>query len=55
MNEDRNLSTFEIKMTILTIMGDAAEKNKAEELYQWVMQEVETATNDNVTQLTTVN
>lgn len=35
------MSTFEIKMAILTILGEAATKDKAEEAYQWVMQEVE--------------
>lgn len=39
MNND--LSTFEIKMTVLTIMGESADVDKAEGLYQWVMEELE--------------
>jgi len=35
------MSTFEIKMTILTILGESSTKEKAEELYQWAMQEVD--------------
>lgn len=35
------MSTFEIKMTVLTILGEGATKEKAVELYEWVMQEVE--------------
>lgn len=49
------MSTFEIKMTILTILGENINKEKAEELYQWVIEEVEIEENkDNVLALKTV-
>lgn len=49
------MSTFEIKMTILTILGESATKDKAEEAYQWVMEEVEIEENKaEVTTLKTV-
>ncbi len=35
------MSTFEVKMTILTILGEAGNVALAEEMYQWVMEEVE--------------
>lgn len=42
-------------MTILTILGEAAQKEKAEELYQWAMEEVEVEkTEAEVTTLKTV-
>lgn len=39
------MNTFEIKMTILTILGEASSREKAEDLYDWVMQEVEVESN----------
>lgn len=49
------MSTFEIKMTILSILGEASSKEKAEELYQWAMEEVELESNEaEVTTLKTV-
>lgn len=49
------MNTFEIKMTVLTILGEAATKEKAEELYQWAMEEVEVESNEaQVTSLKTV-
>lgn len=42
-------------MTILTILGEASAKEKAEDLYQWVMEEVEVEENKaEVTTLKTV-
>lgn len=52
------MSTFEIKMTVLSMLGESATADKANELYNWVMEEVEIEETDkkaNVTQLTTVN
>lgn len=49
------MSTFEIKMTVLTILGEAATRDKAEDIYQWVMEEVEVEENKaEVTTLKTV-
>jgi len=49
------MNTFEIKMTILTILGEASDLERAEKLYEWVMEEVEVADNTaNVTTLKTV-
>lgn len=39
------MSTFEIKMTILSILGDKSETDTAQELYEWVMEEVEVEEN----------
>jgi len=56
MVNTEQLTTFEIKMTILTIMASNAEKEKAEELYKWVMEEllVEENKSAEVTSLKTV-
>jgi len=49
------MSTFEIKMTLLTILGGASSKDKAQDLYEWVMEEVEVEENKaEVTTLKTV-
>lgn len=49
------MSTFEIKMTVLTILGEGADLKKAEELYEWVMKEVEIESQEaKVTTLKTV-
>lgn len=50
------MSTFEIKMTILSILGDKSEVDNAQELYEWVMQEVEVKEEEGaeVSHLTTV-
>ena len=49
------MNTFEIKMTLLTILGEATTKEKAEELYEWVMEEVEVEkTGAEITSLKTV-
>lgn len=50
------MTTFEIKITILSILGEQAEKERAEDLYQWVMQELDLKdkSKDNVTTLKTV-
>lgn len=39
------MSTFEIKMTILNILGESSELERAEGLYQWVMEELEVEDN----------
>jgi len=39
------MSTFEIKMTLLTILGEASSKDKAQDLYEWIMEEVEVEEN----------
>lgn len=50
------MSTFEIKMTILSVLGQSAEIGNAQELYDWVMEEVEIGEKeDNVTHLNPVN
>lgn len=41
MDQEHQLTTFEIKMTILTIMGSNAEVEKAKALYDWILEEVE--------------
>lgn len=49
------MSTFEIKMTVLTILGEGANIKKAQDLYDWVMQEVEIESDEaKVTTLKTV-
>jgi hypothetical protein len=50
------MTTFEIKITILSILGEKAEKERAEDLYKWVMQELDLKDKrkDNVTTLKTV-
>lgn len=40
------MNTFEIKLAILSILGEKAEKRLAEELYQWAMEEVEVEDKD---------
>lgn len=39
--EDNTLNTFGIKMSILSFMGSGAEKDKAEDIFQWVMEELD--------------
>jgi hypothetical protein len=49
------MNTFEIKLSVLSILGEAATKEKAEPLYEWLMEELELkGTDDNVTTLKTV-
>lgn len=43
------MNTFEIKLSVLSILGEAATKEKAEPLYEWLMEELELKGNeDNV-------
>lgn len=57
MNTEDQMTTFEIKMTILTIMGQSANLQEAEKLYDWIMQElkVEELPKGSVSHLKTVN
>jgi hypothetical protein len=49
------MNTFEIKLTILTILGEKAKLDTAKELYEWVSEELELVEKDNnVTTLKTV-
>lgn len=49
------MNTFEIKLSVLSILGEAATKEKAEPLYEWLLEELELKGNDdNVTTLKTV-
>lgn len=35
------MNTFEIKLTVLTILGSKADVEKAKPIYDWIMEEVE--------------
>lgn len=49
------MNTFEIKLSILSILGETATKEKAEPLYDWLMEELEIKDDkDKVTTLKTV-
>lgn len=49
------MNTFEIKLSVLTILGETANKERAEELYSWLMEELEIKDDkDKVTTLKTV-
>jgi len=53
--EDEGLNTFQIKLSILSILGESATKERGQELYDWVMQELELKTDsEKVTTLKTV-
>lgn len=41
MEQEATLNTFGIKMTIIQCLGENASKDKAEELFNWVMDELE--------------
>ena len=57
MNDTATMTTFEIKMTVLTILGENSTLAKAEDLYKWVMEELDTVekTSGTVQKLHTVN
>lgn len=40
------MNTFEIKISILSILGEKAKKENAQELYDWVMEELELKKDD---------
>ena len=50
------MSTFEIKLSLVSMLGTSKDLHEIKEIYEWVLEEVEfEETKDNVTKLTPVN
>lgn len=39
--EDQGMTTFQVKMNVLVMLGENATRDKANEIYDWLMKEVD--------------